>query len=99
MTPLIKFNGFDADFFCYRLDTTHSKGLETLYLEKEITEWAFDNVDGTYYMGNEFPYKDHPKLNLYNPNKGDIFVVFSNYEDSVAFEKMFEVVGITVGAL
>ncbi len=88
---IIKFNGNDNEFVCYRLS---GNGVMFVHDCKEITDWLFDNANTQWYMGNDFPYDDHPKLNLYNPHKEDTFLIFSNDADALDFEKHFPVSGV-----
>ena len=91
--------GFADDHYCFRLKLSAHKGLGVVMYQAKVSEWLFNNTHGKWYMGNTFPYKDHPTVNLHNPGHNDYFVLLQFFPDVVAFEQEFEVSGITPSML
>ena len=96
----IEYVGFSDEHYCFRLRLGGHKGLDACMFEKEVSSWLFDNIKG-FYMGNCFPYKDHPKVALSSMNydKKDSFVVLPRFEDALLFEAQFPVIGTTPSML
>ena len=64
--------------------------------QMELSQWLFDNATtGNWFMGNDFPYPDQPKIFFENAKKNDTFIIFKNFVDVVLFEREFAVTGIT----
>ena len=93
------FAGFEKGFYAFRLVLGNHKKLDACMFQMEVSQWLFDNAQGKWYMGNDFPYADHPKMSLYNPNHTDYFVLFEQFVDVVAFEDQFPVNGLSPSML
>lgn len=94
----ISYAGFDG-FYAFRLEAGEHSGFDFNMFQMEVSQWLFDNTRGQWHMGNDFPYADHPKMNLVNPGDSDYFVLLESMVDVVAFEEAFPMVGITPSML
>lgn len=95
----VVYTGFDADHFCFRVEGTGVKGIDMIYAQKEMTDWLFENTDNKWFMGNQWPYGDYPKITVVDPSKKDVFVLFSSINDALAFEETFATKGIQISEL
>jgi hypothetical protein len=95
----VGFAGFENGFYAFRLEQGDEPGFDFCMFQMEVSQWLFDNARGQWHMGNDFPYADHPKLNLVNPGDNDYFVLLESMVDIVEFERAFPVVGISPSML
>jgi hypothetical protein len=91
--------GFADGFYCLRLSMDAGEGLDALMWQMEVSEWLFNTLGGKWHMGNDFPYKDHPQINLSAWSKNDYFVLIEKFHEVVLFEDAFVVSGITPSQL
>lgn len=95
----IGYAGLDKGFYAFRLEAGDHSGFDFCMFQMEVSQWLFDNTQGKWHMGNDFPYADHPKMKLHNPGGNDYFVLFESMVDVVQFESTFQMVGITPSML
>jgi hypothetical protein len=91
--------GFAGEFYCFRLELRDQPGFDSCMFQMKVSQWLFDTTQGKWHMGNDFPYKDHPQVSLYNPGSNDYFVLLQMLPDAILFEREFEVSGITPSML
>src|ERR1700748_3029194 len=91
----VKYVGFADDFYCFRLALEEHGGLDACNFQMEVSQWLFDTTQGDWHMGNDFPYADHPKINLHNTNNVDYFVLLRSLADVAMFEHAFPVTGLS----
>jgi hypothetical protein len=94
-----RYMGFEAGVYCFRIGVANGKGLESIVYEMELFNWLNDNTNGKFYMGNSFPYADHPPVSLDTGNPNDSFVLFERFSDVIQFERDFATVGLTPSML
>lgn len=94
----ITYSGYNSDYYCFRVHVGDSARMAAHMKQSEISEWLFDNAT-EWFMGNDFPYPDHPKIFFENSKNKDVFVIFKNFIDTVLFENNFKVTGITPSML
>ena len=94
----ITYVGYNSDFYCFRVHVGEAIGMVAHMKQAEISEWLFDNAT-EWFMGNQFPYPDHPQIFFEDTKKQDVFVIFKNFTDTVLFENKFKVTGITPSML
>jgi hypothetical protein len=95
----IGYAGLDDGFYCFRLEASDKPGFDFCMFQMEVSQWLFDNTQGRWHMGNDFPYKDHPAVRLHNHGDADYFVLLERFSDVVQFENTFPVLGITPSML
>jgi len=96
----ITYSGYNSDFYCFRIHTSEFLNMTGHIKQTEISQWLLDNATmGEWFMGNGFPYSDHPHIFFENSQKHDIFVILKNFSDVIMFEKKFKVTGITPSML
>jgi hypothetical protein len=91
--------GFADGFYCFRLHIADKPGLGACMFQMAVSQWLFDQTQGVWHMGNDFPYKDHPKVSFHNPGANDYFVLLNSFPDVVMFEQEFKVLGLTPSML
>lgn len=87
--------GFADGYHCFRLHLVDRPGFDACMFQMAVSQWLFDQTQGDWHMGNDFPYRDHPKVNFHNPGANDYFVLLRAFPDVVMFEQEFKVSGLT----
>lgn len=95
----VNYVGFDDKFYCFRLELRDQPKFDSCMFQMAVSQWLFDQTQGQWHMGNDFPYPDHPTIKLHNTGKNDYFVLLESFPDVVMFERAFEVSGITPSML
>ncbi len=91
----ITYTGFSNEFYCFRLGFEDQKGFDSCVFQMEVSQWLFEMTQGEWFMGNEFPYPDHPAVSIYNPRQNDYFVLFQSLADVAMFEHKFMITGLS----
>lgn len=93
-SPIV-YEGEQGGFHCFRVVLRDTRGLAAHSMSQSVATWAINNLDrGHYHIGNGFgDQKDHPAVDLSNPDDKDLFVLLLDLVDVVLFENAFAVDG------
>lgn len=91
----IEYVGFADEFYCFRLKFQNKPGFDACMFQMEMSQWLFESTQDKWFMGNQFPYPDHPQVTLVNTGNHDYFVLLRSLADVAQFEHAFPVHGLT----
>lgn len=95
----ITYEGFEKEHFIFRLHLDDCAAFAAYQFESMVSQWLIGNVQG-FVKGNDFSKTPHlPQVDVYNPGKGDVFVLLRNMLDVAEFERTFSVEGVSPTAL